>query len=178
MHILSLILAVAGVAGLFLWRAQSTARAAKDIVEAAETVQGAYRRHRFRTGADAAPLRAVEDPVVAAAAMLAAIARQRGRVSRAAEEAILRELKETIGAAEAREILDQALWLSDQVIDPNTLSRTYAKLWRTRLTATERGELAAMAARIAAVDGPPNGVQQETLTWLRERLDLNRPGPG
>jgi uncharacterized tellurite resistance protein B-like protein len=173
MHIVMLIVAIAGGFGFWWFRLRQSAEAARDVVDAAERARGALRRRRFKAKVEGSTLTAVDDPALAAAIMMAGIAAQKGVApSRKAEDSIRRHLATRIGVADPDGMTSYAVWAAGQVTDPNSMSRTLAKLWRERLQPAERQELLEMVWSVATVDGPPTDSQVDTLERLRERLEL------
>jgi uncharacterized tellurite resistance protein B-like protein len=174
MPVLIAILSV--LAGLALWRFRPEAidEAAREMIGAAQAAKSAMRRRRVVRPAPNPSLAAVDDPGLAAAAMLVALAGMNGRLDHAAEEAIRAELANVLRdePCELTYILGRRL--AGQGSDPNDISLRFSKLWTRTLTPEERLDLYRMAARIVALDGEPGDFQRQTLARLKDRLGLFR----
>lgn len=174
MPFLLALLGILAAAAFWYFRMRDVGQAAHEVVDAAERVRGAYRRKRFRSKAESAALASVEDPAAAAAALLVSLAASRGRLSAEAEDAIRRELSETMALPNVDETFVFARWMADQATDPNDLSLRFSKLWRQTLQPAERADFYDMAVRIASLEGEPTDMQAGSLRLLRERLGLTR----
>jgi hypothetical protein len=179
MPFLLIALTVLSAAAFWYFRMRDVGQAAGDIVDQAQRVRGAYRRRQFRQKVGSSPINAVDDPVLAATAMLVALAAlsasPSGRLSEKAEAAIKSEMRAIMNVAEIDEAFTFAKWVADHAADPNHLSLKFSKLWLTELNATERADLLAMASRVAEVEGPPSILQRDALVRLKDRLGLTRP---
>jgi uncharacterized tellurite resistance protein B-like protein len=164
------------LAGLALWRfrPQAIDEAAREMIGAAQAATTALRRRRVVRPAPNPPLAAIDDPGLAAAAMLTALASMNGSLGPAAEEAIRAELATVLSdeSCELTYILGRRL--AGLVSDPNDISLRFSKLWTATLTAEERLDFYRMAARIVALDGEPGDFQRQTLVRLKDRLGLFR----
>ncbi|WP_262028512.1 hypothetical protein [Microvirga sp. Mcv34] len=168
------IIGALGAAAFWYYRLRDVGHAAHEVLDAAQRARGAYRRKRFRHKAESSPIEAVDDPAAAAVAMLIALASERGTLSPAAERAIKAEMEQVIGLSPVDEVFTFAKWVADHATDSNTLSLRFSKLWLEALQPSERMDLHAMAARIAAIDGEPTPIQVNCLKMLKDRLALTR----
>ena len=120
-------------------------------------------------------IRAIEDPAVAAAALLIALASGRGPVGPAAQCAIRNEMRDVMIVPNVEETFNFARRVADHVKDPDDLVRRFSRLWMDRLRPFERAELYDMASRVAGAYGGPTDEQAGCLRLLSERLGLTRP---
>ena len=174
MHVLVAVLAALGAAAFWYYRLRALGGAARDVVDTARRVRGAYRRRLFRNKVESSTFASVDDPAAAAAAMLIALAGPDGRPSAAAEEAVKEELGRILAPGALAETFTFGSWLAGQGTDPVDLSRRFAKLWTGALTAEERAEFFDMASRVARADGEPTDLQTVALLRLKDRLGLTR----
>jgi hypothetical protein len=173
MPVLIAILSV--LAGLALWRfrPQAIDEAAREMIGAAQAAKSALRRRVVRPAPNSPPA-AIDDPGLAAAAMLVALAGMNGSPGPAVEEAIRAELATVLPdeSCELTYLLGRRL--AGQVSDPNDISLRFSKLWIGTLTTEERLDFYRMAARIVALEGEPGDFQRQTLVRLKDRLGLFR----
>jgi uncharacterized tellurite resistance protein B-like protein len=173
MPILVAVLSV--LAGLALWRfrPQVIDEAAREMLMAAQAAKSALRRRVVRR-APRSSLAAIDDPALAAAAMLAALAGVNGRLDAAAERVIGAELATILPDESCELTFLLGRRLAGQVSDPNDISLRFSKLWIRTLTVEERLDFYRMAVRVAALDGEPGDCHRQILARLKDRLGLFR----
>ena len=172
MHIIALILAVAGGAAFWWWRLKSIGEAASEVTDVAGRAWGKYKRLKFQKKSDASVFDAVEDPATAGVIMMMAMAQEGVGLTPAAEAAIAREVTGAMGIADGTEMMVFSKWVASHVEDANNVSLRYAKLWGAKLSPDERRDLHAMVRRVAEADGAVSGVVADKLRRLHERLGL------
>ena len=172
MHILMGLVAVLGVAAVWYWRVKALKETADDVTDMAGRAWGRWKRYKFRSKAEAAPVEAVEDPMAAAVIMMIAIAAQEHPLTPAAEAVIRNEVVKTMGIADPTELLVFGKWVASHVEDANNVSLRYAKLWIRDLSEGERKDFVQMVKRVAAADGEVTVRQQLKIAKLVERLGL------
>ena len=112
MHIIAILGAILGVAGLILFRLQQAANATRDIADAADEARGLFRRWGWRRKQLKSPLEAIDDAREAAAAMMVAVAQCDGAITERERTAIVAEMSKRFGATEpqAETLLARARW--------------------------------------------------------------------
>lgn len=153
MHIALLVLSA--LAGLSFWwiRLRAAGQAANEVVDAVGRARGAMRRRTIRRQAELSPITAIDDPVIAAATLIAALAGAQGSLSEPREGAIRREIGALTSHARAEEATLYAKWAAAQIDDVDTVINVLAPFLAARLDDEEKGQLAAMAQAVLAADG-------------------------
>jgi hypothetical protein len=172
MHILIAIVAALGAGAFWYYRLRTIAQVTHEAADGAQRLRGAYRRRRFRKQVESSPFLAVQDPGIAAAVMLVALAMMEGALTPAAEDAIKAELRTILNPAACDETFIFACWLAGQATDANDVSLRFSKLWTASLTLDERLHFYAMAKKVTAIAGEPDDAQGQTLARLKDRLGL------
>lgn len=167
MHILGAILAILGVAGVWYWRFKTLHQAGTEIADVVGRAQGAIRTRRFRNKAEGSVLTTVDDPAVAAAVFLYALAGENRDAAHLSDTAIRKQIGAIVPSGDLDEVATYAAWAARSVIDPKDCIRRFKTLWRDKLTLGEREDLVAMAEAIAALGGKPLPAQALTLETLR-----------
>lgn len=157
MHIALLVLSA--LAGLGFWwiRLRAAGQAASEVVDAVGRARGAMRRRKIRRQAELSPVAAIDDPVIAAATLLAALADAWGTPGEAQERAILSEIGALTSHARAQEATLYGKWAAAQIGDVDTVIDVLAPFLAGRLDEAEKGQLVAMAQAVLAADGGPEG---------------------
>jgi uncharacterized tellurite resistance protein B-like protein len=172
MHILlGLIAVIVGIA-VWWWRIRMMSEAAGQITDVAGRAWGKYKRNKFKGKVEASPIEAVEDPAAAAVIMMIAVAQVGRPLSPKAEATIEQIASSEMRLGDVTELMTFAKWVASHVIEPNDLSRRYARLWTGALNVDERHDFLAMVRRVAQVDGDLNAEKQSILSKLHERLGL------
>jgi len=169
-HILLAVLGIAVGIGVWLWRARIAANA---VVETADDIRAAVRRFGYHRKSKASPLDGIDDARLAAAGILVAFANMDGALSREEIAAVAAECAQAFEAeaAEAEQIVAYGRWLIQQSANMDEAIRRLARNLETKLTASEKQELLAMAERIAAIeDGGLSGAQRYSLDLLARQL--------
>ena len=170
MHILAIVGAVVGGILFWLYRARAMGEAARELTDTVETVQGAWRRHKFRSKAERPLLDDVDDVRVAAVAMIMAVAESSGPISAGQEEAIVNLIETKFEIADGAELVAYARWLVKESPDPNNVSMRLMNVFNSSLGDREKDELLDMIRSMSARSGKLEPVQAEALTRLTDRL--------
>lgn len=176
MHIILGLLTVIGVIALWIWRARMAGEAAREIVDAATDVQSAFRRYGYRRQAGKHPAENLDDPRLAAAGMMASVARLGGDMSAESMNAIRVECRASfrLGDKEADEIAAFGRWIAEQSKDPDDAMRRLVKVVRDKAPREAHEDMIAMMTRVAAADGgEPNAMQADAIARMRRNLGLN-----
>ena len=172
MHVLLGLVAILSGAAFWWWRMKAVGEAANEVTDAAGRAIGKYKRYKFRKKVEDSPMEAVDDPLAAAVVMMMTLARERGPLLEATENAIKHELQSVMGVADPSEVMVFGKWVASHVVDPYMVSMRYAKLWVGALNRSEREGFLAAVERVAAIEGPITAQQAALLAKLRERLAL------
>jgi uncharacterized tellurite resistance protein B-like protein len=171
MHILALLGAIVAGAGVWYWRYRQARDIGGEILDAVGTVRGAYNRRNFRKKAEGSVLNSIDDPALAAAVFLFALANETDRSDPAAELEIRRQITPIVPANKLDEVLAYAAWAARSVIDPQDCVRRFRALWRDHLDTAERDQLIAMARAVSAATPSPRPTQAHAIDALRTALD-------
>lgn len=175
MHILAILGAVMAGAAIWYWRVRTMHEAGSEVVDALGRVRGAYRRYTFRKKAEDSVLATVDDPAMAAAIFLFALANEGGISDRAVAE-IRRQLSSIAAPDRLDETLAYAAWAAHSVVDSRDCIRRYKDLWRAQLTMVERQHLLSMAVAVRAVAARPDYTQKLAIDKLQAALaGLGKP---
>ena len=168
-----LVLLLTAIAGVAIWyfRTRGPADAAGDVIDAAGHLKGAYNRRKFRNKVEASTLASIDDPGLAAAVLLVAIADAGSGVDAKHETMISDWLRDTVEYRDPSEALTFAKWAVRDVADVNNVVRRLLPLWKSRLDDAQCRELIAAATRVALVDGGPDHAQADALRRLKEGLN-------
>ena len=165
MHILALAVTAMTFAAVWYWRVKALHSIGSEVFDVAGRLRGAYRRFRFRQKAEGSVLASVDDPALAAAILLFAIAGEGGQTP-AAEAEIRGQISRIAAQHRMDEIMAYAAWAARQTSGPHQCLRQFSSLWRAHLTDEERQHLVRMAetiGRVANIPARPHRFALETL---------------
>jgi uncharacterized tellurite resistance protein B-like protein len=169
MAIIGIVLAALAGLGIWYYRLKVLRDVGADLADVAGRARGAYRMHKFKKKADGATLNAVDDPALAAAIFLYALANDdKGSLYKSEPE--IRRLMTPVVTAELDEMLSYAQWAAREVVDPRDLVRRFKPMWRENLTTTERQQFVGMAETVVAQSSAPDPSQIMTIDVLRMAL--------
>jgi uncharacterized tellurite resistance protein B-like protein len=169
MAIIGIILAALAGIGVWYYRVKMLGEMGSDIADLAGRARGAYRMNRFKKQADAATLNAVDDPALAAAIFLYALANE-DKASLFKSEPEIRRVMTPVVRNELDELLGYAQWAAREVLDPRDLVRRFKPLWREHLTVTERQQFVGMAETVLSQSAAPEPAQLQIIDMLRGAL--------
>lgn len=175
MHIVIAALTVIGVVAVWIWRARAAAQASRDIVEAADDVRAVIRRHGFQRKSGRHPAETVEDPRLAAAGMMAAMARLDGALTEKQINALRVECRASfrVSQVEADEIAAYGRWLADQSKDPDDSLRRLGRVLRAIAPREAQEDMIAMLTRVASAEGgAPSDVQAAAIERVRRGFQI------
>ena len=172
MHIIAILGAILGVAGLILFRLQQAANATRDIADAADEARGLFRRWGWRRKQLKSPLEAIDDPREAAAAMMVAVAQCDGAITERERTAIVAEISKHFGATErqAEALLARARWAVQDRSDAGEVFRRLTPLIVRTCGPTERSDLVAMLQAVAQADSGSDDVLAQDIARLAHNL--------
>jgi hypothetical protein len=166
------LLAMLGGGAFWWWRLKNVSEAANDINDAVGGAVGTYKRKKFLKKVGESPLAAVDDPAAAAVIMMYAIAKEEAPITDATEAIIKSEIITAMKIDDTTELLTFSKWVVSQVVDANSVSLRYGKLWMGALSLNEREDFAAMVTRVAEKCGGFTQNQRNKINKLRERMGL------
>lgn len=175
--VLGLLAALAGV-GVWWWRLQMAADAARGVADAAGEVRGFWRRMLWNRKAGRNQLDMVDDPREAAAAMLVVLAQYDGALTDAEQTLIKQQMHDTFDASgsEAEELLARGRWLArDTGVDPAQALRRLSGSVEKQLDIGERQELLTMLRSVVAGGAPSTVLDQAVAELERRLLPRNEP---
>jgi len=172
MHILLGILALLGIAVAVWFKFRATTAAARGALDLAEDVAAAFRRYGSQAKSTGNPLDSVDDPKVAGAGILAAIAAMDGDLRRPQIDALQAECRRMFGSTdtEATDLVAIGRWLVQQR-GPDEAIRKLSRQLRSRLDPAEAAHLLAAAETVAAIEGG-SATEQQRLAMAQIRKDL------
>jgi len=170
MHILAVVVGIIAAAGVWYWRAKAAKEVVDDVGNVIGRVQGRIRMNNFRKKAEGSVLASIEDPALAAAVFLHALANEKRDALHLAEPRIRDEINRIVADADLDEVVSFAQWAARDVADARDVVRRFKPLWRQKLTREERADLVAMAETIAGLGDADDHNQKLTLVTLRTAL--------
>jgi uncharacterized tellurite resistance protein B-like protein len=173
MHIILGILGLLGAAAFWWFRMRDVGRAAGEVVDAAQTIKGAYNRKKFLGKAEGSAITAIDDVPTAALTILTSIALARGLLSPAGRELLQNAAGEIMKLPNVQEALTFSNWAAEQSPDPNNVLVKLAPLLMRSLTTEQKRQFLSMADEIASVDGAPDLVQKDALRRLHDRIRID-----
>lgn len=171
MHIVVAIIGILGAAAFWWYRMQGIGQAASEVADVAGRVRGQFRRNAMRKKAAVAPVTAIDDPVVAAATIVMAIAAEDQLVTPEIEARVRKEIAPITDTEKLEEAMIYAKWATDQVADVQTVIDKAAAFLCERLSTDEKEQLVAMVDA-AAVKAERHPMYPKRIERLRQKLGL------
>ncbi|MEO0618259.1 MAG: hypothetical protein AAFZ01_03165 [Pseudomonadota bacterium] len=172
MHIVAGLLTLATVVGVVIYRLYMISQSpiGRGVADAAGGVQKHLRRRAWQKKLGD-PLRDIDDPRLAATAMMVALAQSDGALSERQEQAITTQVQATFGASSAiaQEMLAHARWLVRDVSEPETCFLKVRPVILAQCSAVERDELVEMLKAIAEA-GRDKESQRQAVDKLQRAL--------
>lgn len=172
MHIILAVFGLLGMAAFWWYRLKLMREAAGEVADAVGKVRSDFRRKKLRKKAALSPVTAIDDPVVAAATIIMAIAAEDLAVSDALEARIRAEVG-AIAASEKQ--LDEAViyarWATNQVEDVRAVIDRAAEWLKPRLNEREKEQLVAMVLSATPSD-ERHVLFKQRIEQLRRKLGL------
>lgn len=176
MHIVLGILAAVGVIAFWIMRANQAAQASRELGEAVGDASGAVRRFFWRRRTQVDPIKQIEDPRLAATAMMCALAQSDSLLTDRERQVILEQMAHylEVGGQAAEEMFAEARWLTKEMRDLDTFLRRLAAPVNQLCSAEEKAQLLEMLSAVADAEGVVSELQQEAIRRLRDSLALSR----
>ncbi|WP_210493017.1 hypothetical protein [Microvirga antarctica] len=172
MPVVIALVAVLGAGLFWLVRLRQAGAAAADIVDSAQRLRGRYRRRQFLRKAESSPLAAVEDPAVAAVAMLIKLGALAPLSAAPSDSTIKSAMRDVMGLQTVDETFIFAQWVAGHASDADMLSLRFSKLWREGLDKDQRRDFRALAERTIQAGGSATPEQIAAVRLLGDRLSL------
>ncbi len=168
------LLAVLVAIGVFVIRANRAAQTARDIGEAASEARKFLRRSSWNAQTNTDQIKSIEDPRLAAAVMMCALAKSDADLSESEANAILNQLKGPLALShtDAEEMLAQARWMTRDMKDLGTLLHRAAPPIQANCNAQEKNKLLDMLLTVSEADGPMDTLQQDAVDRLCHELGI------
>jgi uncharacterized tellurite resistance protein B-like protein len=169
---IAVLIAIGGAALALLIRLNSAAHAARGLAETADDATSLFRRWRWRRKLATDVLGDIDDPRLAATAMLVSLAQADGALTEREEAVILAETERVLGVSpqQATELLAHARWSAKDVHAPGDCFRRLTPLIQRHLSPKECGELMDMLETVAAAGGPLSSGDRYAVDQLRRSL--------
>lgn len=164
-----------GVAALWIWRVRSASHAAQEIVEAADDVRALLRRVGFEAKAGRHPADAIDDPRLAAAGMMAAMARLDGDLTKDQTDALRVECRAAfrVTQREADDFAAFGRWLASQAQKPDDILRRLTTVLKRIAPREAHEDMVNMLTRVASIEGGgPSELQKAAIQRVRRSLDV------
>ncbi len=155
MHVVWIIVGMVSAAWLWARRAKQAKEVADNVVEMARDVRSTFRRLGFKRRSDVHPADCVDDPRLAVAGIVAAIARMRGPLSPQTLDAFKSEVMETFKTdpQHADDIIAFGQWVARQCTTPELAAHKLGAVVRKSVGADAMPEIIWMIERVASADG-------------------------
>jgi hypothetical protein len=170
MHVLAIVVAIVGGIAVWYWRFKAMKEVADDVTNVVGRARGRYRMSKFKKKAEGSVLTAVEDPALAAAVFLFALANEHAASLHLSEAEIHRQVARIVPATDLDETISYARWAAGNIIDPRDIVRRFKPLWLQKLTRQERIDLVGMAEAIAVLGDAKDINQRLSIETLRVAL--------
>lgn len=170
MHILAILGAVIGGIAIWAWRLRMLRDVGSDVLDGVGRARGAIKRRNFRKKAEGSVLNSVDDPALACAIFLFALANEADAAEHKVDAEIRTQLADVVSLGKLDETIAYASWAARSVIDPRDCIRRFRSLWVESLTIGEREDLVAMAQAIRSLSTSPTPSQTMSIEALEGAL--------
>ncbi|MGO4838157.1 hypothetical protein AB4144_38520 [Rhizobiaceae sp. 2RAB30] len=161
------------VAVLWWYRRKMMKEAANDAAEVLGRARRAVRGEKQRKlNGGASSLSPIDDPVVAAATLLASIASDGVALAPQREAVLRKEISAIAAGGKSDEAVDYGLWAAGQVGDAAQVIDRLAPFLRDHLDETEKADLLMMIRRVATASGPSLSMLEPRMHRLRQKLGV------
>lgn len=174
MHILlGIAAAVVGVI-FFLYRLNMAAKAGQEVVETVKDLRNMKRSHDFRKKAGQDPARHLDDPSVAAAAILHALANSERSMTEKCREILLAEMGRVFGLddGQASDLLAEGGWYVRDMHNLDAIVDRFIGVIGRHCNPAERSQFLEMMRTVAAADGQPSDIQASAVANAARKLGL------
>lgn len=165
MHILLGLFGIISVAVIWWYRLKFLGTAAREAADAIGRVQSKIRREKMQKKTAVAPIAAINDPVTAAATIMAAIASEDSVFSPDLERSVRAQLEKIETGAKLDEAMAYAKWASEQVATVTSVIDIAGHYLSTALNDEEKLDLIDMV-----IDAVPEDKRHDAFTDRLKRL--------
>ena len=164
---------VLAVAALWYWRVKGAREAGAEVVDVRKDVRLATRRLMLKRGGHAHPADTVDDPRLAAAGVIVAVATMDGPITRAEIARLKRVAQDTFNVSEreALDILSFGRWIVGQCTANAEAVRRLSKVVLKTAGPEAGPDLLRMIAEVATADGGELGEEErDAIETVRRTL--------
>lgn len=172
MHILVGLVSALGLIAYFVIRANQVNQAGRELLDAASEAKGYVRRGLWRRRTEVDPTRNIEDPRLAAAVMMCAVANADGDITEREMTAML-ELAEAqfqMPRGDCETLLSEARWLAKEAKDLSAFLQRLSRPIVACCTEEELADLFAMLEAVDRVEGGGSAIVADAVANLQRRL--------
>lgn len=172
MHILVGLVSALGLIAYFIIRANQVNRAGRELLDAASEAKGCVRRSLWRRRTEVDPTRSIEDPRLAAAVMMCAVANADGDITERERTAILGLMEQhfQMPRGDCEVMLGEARWLAKEAKDLSAFLQRLSKPIAACCTEAELADLFAMLEAVDRVEGGGSAIVADAVASLQRRL--------
>jgi hypothetical protein len=171
MHILLGLFGLIMFAVVWWYRIKYMSEAASEAANAIGKVQSKIRREKIRKKTAVAPVAAIDDPVTAAATIMAAIASEDSVLSPDLEQGVRAQLEKIETGKKLDEAMVYAKWASEQVATVSSVIDIAGKYLATKLNEEEKLDLIEMVIDAVPVEKRHQAFP-DRIKRLRQKLGL------
>jgi hypothetical protein len=171
MHIILGLFSLIMFAAIWWYRMKYLSEAAGEAADAIGRVQSKIRREKMRKKSALAPITAIDDPITAAATIMASIASEDSVLSPILESGVRAQLEKLETGGKLEEALVYAKWASEQVANVPSVIDVAGKYLSTKLNDDEKHELIDMVMNAVPADKRHEAFP-DRLKRLRVKLGL------
>lgn len=171
MHILLGLFSLIAVAVVWWYRIKYMSEAAGEAADAIGRVQSKIRREKMRKKSALSPITAIDNPITAAATIIASIASEDSVLSPILASSVRAQLEKLETGDKLDEALAYAKWASEQVANVPSVIDVAGKYLSTKLNDDEKQELIEMVMNAVPADKRHEAFP-DRIKRLRQKLGL------
>ncbi len=162
MQILAALIGLIGVIAIWQWRVRAARDAGNQIAEGVHDIRLAVRRLMHEKKYNRHPVDSVEDPRLAAAGVIVAVATMDAPISQREIEALRKAARETFEVTdrEALDIVSFGRWIAGQCETNGEAVRRLSRVVQQRAGAEAAPDLIRIVTEVATADGNELGEQE------------------
>ncbi len=172
MQILVWLVSAIGLIAYFIIRANQVNQAGRELLDTASEAKGFVRRSLWRRRTEVDPTRSIDDPRLAAAVMMCAVANADGDITEREMIAMLDLMEQHFqmprGACE--EMLSEARWLAREAKDLSAFLQRLSRPIAACCTEAELADLFAMLEAVDRVEGEGSAIVADAVANLQRCL--------
>lgn len=172
MHIVLGILGILGALAFWYYRMKYISEATSEVADVVGRIQGQFRTAKLKKKAGESPITSIDEPIVAAAALMISVAELDDPLSEAEVSSIRDQLSELTRPEAVEEAYVYARWATEQVIDTNNVILRLKNMLNQKLNTDERQALLGMVTVAAQSGGELTDEQIRAIGTLNRSLNL------